>query len=211
MHWRASLVLSLLLLTHPAGGATPKASHWGGWVGLSPTGWCFTWSEHVPCYIDLAVGVPRTLYIMAQPERVVTSGGLAGAEFRITAPPSGLLLTWQANPAIYFIDGEPFSNESLPEGSRGGVSIAFSTCETGEYGFVSLFTVTALLLEDLENVSFRTLGRDPPTNANFDCPVIYACDAPLYTAFCASGGNVSLNNWTRVEGRSWGTIKALFR
>jgi hypothetical protein len=57
---------------------------------------------------------------------------------------------------------------------------------------------------------------DPPNNPNFNCPVLFLCDNPIFTPNCATGSRFVINPvnescMNAIEERSWGAVKALFR
>jgi hypothetical protein len=185
-----------------------------GLIGLfaDSSAYCLYDGHEFFCDLELPPSVPVTLYVLALPSTFVTAGGITGAEFRIAGAPPGLMLTVSSGTATIVL-GNPFTDETLPQGERGGVNVAWSECQIPNpiNNVVLLFTVEAVNVGNVTNAVLTVTGRDPPNNPNFPCPLINACDPPQFTAHCVSGWQGTVNRTTELESRPWSAVKALYR
>jgi hypothetical protein len=144
----------------------------------------------VACNLAIPPGTAGTFHVMASLGGLA-SGGITGAEFRIDGA-----LPHQA--PGWFMTASPDISSSVTLGNpltTPGTNIAFPTCQTGsENGLVHLFTIQAFNSSDPESHVLRIRARNPPTNSNFDCPLVVLCDAPVYTTVCVNGGFFLLNS-----------------
>jgi hypothetical protein len=111
-------------------------------------------------------------------------GGITGAEFSLRGledlfgfPPDGMFF-WnvEASPWAIVVIGDPMG---------AGTNIAFSDCQSGT---VHLFTLQMFAFGSPGTRELRVAARQPPTNPNFDCPLVVLCDAPVYTTRCTRSG-----------------------
>jgi len=59
----------------------------------------------------------------------------------------------------------------------------------------------------------RVQGGNPPTNANFACPLVVLCDAPAYTTVCTTGSEFWINSFCSdpTSSATWSQVKGLYR
>jgi hypothetical protein len=129
-----------------------------------------------------AVGVPRTLFIVARLEGE-TAAGASGAEFRIDGLPADWFVYVTPNPTASVVLGHPFRES-------GGVrraNIAFPWCAAVTDGRVLLYTVVVVPTTAVEPHILHVEPGDPPTNPAFQTPVLLRCDHPNYTPVAAEG------------------------
>jgi len=185
------------------------AAQSGGTIGLFAdlSGWCHL-DENLRCTVQLSPFVPGSLYVLAKPNVANTSGGVAGAEYSIkfdfTAGVDALV-SQTPNPAATILMGDPLA---------GGVDIAFPPCqEVDPQGYVLLHTLQVTVL-DAARTNDRSLWierHDTPSNLNFQCALVDACNDEIYTAHCVLGGTIWIDVTTSVEAAPWTAVKALFR
>lgn len=153
-----------------------------------------------------SIGVPITMYVIAMLAGA-TACGITGAELRIATIPSGWLGGASIPPNAISI-GDPL-------GPVGGV-MAFTTCQGG--GSVLLYTISLFPTTTVVNHPIDVLKRNPPTNGNFQCPLITLCDNPQYTIACVERGPTAFINpssgnacgLVAIESRTWGSVKRLY-
>ena len=114
-----------------------------------------------------AVGVPRTLYILAQLDGL-TAGGMSGAEFRVDGAPADWVTLATPNPAAAVALGDPFHFVS----GVGRANIAFQYCTGGSDSLVLLYTVVVVPLSEIAATDLRVVVADPPTNPTYATPVL---------------------------------------
>jgi hypothetical protein len=167
-------------------------------------GFCSYSPNLYDCVVYLTEQEPKELYILARPEIYFTNG-LAGAEFRVSGKPAGMITISMPNPSASHTLGDPF------DGS--GANIAFTGCqEQNAEDIVLLYTVTVTNVGMNGDALLHIEKRDPPSNPNFPCPLINDCDAPAYTAYCAIGSQMLVHPVTiAVEAGTFGQIKELYR
>jgi len=128
-----------------------------------------------------------TLHVFADTSGL-PGGGMTGAEFAIRGldegnPPAQPYYTeWRPNPQATITLGDPLGS---------GVNVAFADCQTGQ--FILLGSLVIINTGDTELRKLQITARQPPNNANFDCPLLVHCDAPYYTLQCVWGGYAYLN------------------
>jgi len=65
-----------------------------------------------------------------------------------------------------------------------------------------------------QDTVLRVVGRTPPQDPMFDCPMITLCDSPVFTRMCVAGGTAIVNPsgecTVAVEAASWSGIKSLY-
>ncbi len=153
------------------------------------------------CNLVVNPGVAGTGFLIAIPGGPVT--GITGAEFRVAGLPGGWFAISTPNPASNLSLGDPFTT---------GANIAFPTCQAG--GPVTLYTVTLIATSVVTDGLFEVVAKTPPSNPNFDCPLVTLCDAPAFTKVCVGGGAAFLNSSNEctvaVEETSWSRLKALY-
>ncbi len=158
-------------------------------------------------HFDPALGFGQIQIAIAFRLSGATAGGISGAEFYIEGL-EALPGNWQCSvqaPLDAVVDGD-FCNPHLSQGQlvrRGSLAFSGVTgplpedgCRVGENGFVSLGTVTLQTFGDtvdLDLVLPRVVASAPP-RPNLDCPFVWLCDAPVFTAVCVSGGSFVINN-----------------
>jgi hypothetical protein len=159
------------------------------------------------CNGTIVPGTPGTIYILTREEP--GAPGFVGFEFRF----GGLPASWTVFPvpnSDMLTMGDPFA---------GGVFGAFSTCQMPDDGIVKLYTVLVLATAQESDVNFTIERRNPPSNPNFQCPVLTNCDVPFYSAVCVDGIRCFVNASrsqlcaypTAVEAASWSTLKQFYR
>ncbi len=186
-------------------------------LGLpSNTFHCVTAPEHgtLGVYFDpqgttcrgmIPAGTTGKVYIVARTGGA-TAGGIAGAEFRFAGVPNSWEVYSVPNPDIVAI-GDPFAD---------GVVAGF-VCQQPTQGAVLLYTVIVFAHEDITDVQFSILPRDPPLS--YACPMMLACDYPVFTKFCVEGtgcfvnatGPTTCDSGVAVSAATWSKIKDLYR
>ena len=156
------------------------------------------------CQGTIPAGTTGKVYIVAKLESW-TADGIAGAEFRFTGVPEAWEVYAVPNPEIVAI-GDPFAN---------GVAAGF-ICQPPVAGKVLLYTVVVIAHEDVSDVRFEIQPRVPPLSG--PCPMLLACDDPIFTKWCVDGLACFVNATTStpcvvlaVEDATWSTVKALYR
>ena len=205
------MAMTLAIVATAFGSALAQS---GGTIGI------FADNMGTSCDITTTLYVQTEFFILANPNTANTAGGVNGAEFRIVGDPStGGIVTAVANPASNVALGNPFEIAANPPGSKGGCNIAFPTCQLPDaQGFVLLYTVqyfpTAVV-----SVDMQVDRADPPSNPSLaNCPLINACDAPVFTAVCAVGGRAYMNptvpgaacTEVAVQENTWSEVKSLY-
>jgi len=141
---------------------------------------------------------------------VIGSAGITGTEVKVqhNLDIAGLsiFITPFANPLSSVSLGDIFG----PEGGN----IAFSGCQVGPS--INLYRIQTLSLSPTANNDqlLSIVAKTPPSNVNFDCPLINLCDDPQFTAVCVAGGAAWMNSTNdctvAVEEKTWGEVKNLF-
>ena len=176
---------------------------------------CLTAPEHgsIGVYFDpegticsgtIPAGTTGKVYIVAKPEGG-TVDGIAGAEFRFTGVPEAWEVFAVPNENIVAL-GNPFHD---------GVVAGF-TCLPPVSGAVVLYTVAVVAHEDVNDVRFEIGQRIPPLS--HPCPLLLACDDPVFTKFCVEGLSCFVNATSptpcatlAVETTTWSVVKDLYR
>jgi len=120
-----------------------------------------------------------TLHVFADTSGL-PGGGRTGAEFAIRGldegnPPAQPYYTeWRPNPQATITLGDPLGS---------GVNVAFADCQTGQ--FILLGSLVIINTGDTELRKLQITARQPPNNANFDCPLLVHCGRSLlHSAVC---------------------------
>jgi len=170
---RYSFLVALAGLLLFADGAMADPPN-NGYIGI------FGDAAGTTCCINMNVGGHGTLYVFAVTGGA-TSGGIMGAEFRVSIEPSHPTANFSWNPAAAVLasTGDPVDN-----GTGGGVSLSFDQCQTltgmaGDKILLGTITVNAMKSE-------HQLVVRPHENpsANFACPSMLICDAPDFSRMC---------------------------
>lgn len=101
------------------------------------------------------------------------------------------------------------------------MNIAFPDCQTPDaFGFVLLFSVEATLIDTgTTDIVFMVEKKDPPTNTNFNCPLLNNCQPPTFVQHCIDRGRAYANHSSpdpsdcvevAVEAKTWGEVKSLY-
>ena len=157
------------------------------------------------CSANVGVGHPFDLYVNAQLGGWLAPG-LSGAEFRVTGMPADWwILDVTPNPAANLVLGNPLTT---------GCNIAFPSCQSRPGGCINLYVIRVLPISESSNVHLDVTQHPRPSDCHgFCCPLLYACDAPVYTAVCAAGGQAWINGPSCAVGvlrSTWGSVKALY-
>ena len=167
-------------------------------------------TEGTQCQGTITPGAIDTVYVLAKLGAADDSYcGIAGAEFRFAGiPPS-----WHTSPVLHpdlLGIGDPFDE---------GVTVVSAMCRRPVNGVVLLFTVLVLADAAVPDVTFSIEGRQPPTNQLFPCPLVLACDDPVFTKVCVQAEPCFVNPTvprkcaasTAVAPTTWSQLKALYR
>jgi len=176
---------------------------------------CLTAPEHgsIGVYFDpegticsgtIPAGTTGKVYIVAK-TMGGTAGGIAGAEFRFTGVPEAWEVFAVPNENIVAL-GNPFND---------GVVAGF-VCLPPVAGSVVLYTVAVVAHADVSDVRFEIGPRVPPLS--HPCPLLLACDDPVFTKFCVEGLACFVNATSPtpcatlpVEQTTWSVVKKLYR
>lgn len=188
---------------------------------------------------------PLVVRVYAQVGGIVTPG-LSGAEMFIkaTAPGAGAgsqpvdlaalgwTVTVSPNSASSVVIGNPILTSTPPPPDppyqRGNIAFAVNPdgtgCQTGDAGAppgkVLLYTIQMFNFSNTNVIpsnTYLTVGPGiPPTNPNFNCPLMTNCESPAFPAFCVKGGTFMVNPVGRscnvaVSTQTWGEVKGLYR
>lgn len=159
------------------------------------------------CHGTIRPGSPATIYILAKVG--ADTPGITGAEFRFEGLPSSWVVFPVANSTAFNV-GDPFAN---------GVNIAFSECMGPSGAVVPLYRVLVLATSDEEDVQFTLVQKNLPSNPNFPCPLVTACDPPMFTMHCVTSEPCQVNatspgpcdEITAVEAATWSAVRGLYR
>ncbi len=157
------------------------------------------------CQGQIPAGTVGKVYIVAHTGGN-TEGGIAGAEFRFSGVPNGWEVYSVPNPAIVAV-GDPFAD---------GVVAGF-VCQPPVQGAVLLYTVIVFAHEDINDVQFTILPRDPPLS--YACSMMLACDYPVFTKYCVEStscfvnatGTTICDSPVAVSNKTWSEVKDLYR
>jgi hypothetical protein len=102
----------------------------------------------------------------------------------------------------------------------GGVTAAWAQCQLGSR---TLARITFISFAAQVNRVFQVKRKYPPSNLQYNAPVVTKCNDPIYTTYRVHGGCYILN-WNgdpsvlacldgpvAVEQRAWSGVKALYR
>lgn len=192
-----ALVLAVLLvvasgLSAPAVASLPS-------IGLYFDPDCAT------CSMDATLGVLIVLYVNAQLGGRLSQGFL-GAECSVFGIPADWsILDVTPNPAASVVLGNPVGE---------GCNIAFQQCQGPPGGCVNLFVIRILPVSLRSNVRSYVRPHTRPSCPGFCCAWLWACDAPIYTQYCAWMGQAWINGppcSVGVVPGSWGSVKQLYQ
>jgi hypothetical protein len=174
------LVFAFAVLTALAPGA--RGAHFS--FSSTPDGAgtsCFDPPGSFPAINTLYVGVTNF---------GLPGGGVTGAEFSLRGL-GGLIGMPPVGSYIFNATSNPDASVALGDPLGGGANIAFASCQTGS--FVWLYSFQFINFGDTELRQLHVAARQPPTNSNFDCPLVVLCNAPIFTAMCVGAGSAFLN------------------
>jgi hypothetical protein len=132
--------------------------------------------------------------------------GISGAEFRFAGVP-GSWQTWATpNPAIVAI-GNPLGD---------GI-VAGMPCMRPTNGIVALYSIQVIAPQEENDVVFTIEKARPPTNPQFQCPLIVQCDDPMFTMYCVETAPCFVNATgatpcavVGVEPTTWSAVKKMY-
>lgn len=156
------------------------------------------------CDATVEAFTPLTWYVCAVLGGDAAAGGVTGAEFSLEGTPSDMFKNVFAN---------SLANVTLGSPVAGGCNIAFPTCQTGDNGILLLYRIEAISTTKPGPTYLTIKKHTTPSNPNFQCPVLFLCDAPLFTKLCVPGGSAIINGATctvGVEQKTWTQIKDLY-
>ena len=158
------------------------------------------------CSGNVAVGAPITIYVNVQLGGALT-GGLVGAEFVLRGLPADWwILDVTPNPAANIVLGSPVGS---------GCNIAFPGCQVRAGGCINLYAIRVLPVSEVSNVALDVAYVPRPSDCHGPCtPLVWACDAPVYTAYFAAGGRAWINGpacSVGVSRTAWSRVKALYQ
>ena len=127
------------------------------------------------------------------------AAGIIGAEFYVEGL-ENLPGDWVAasSPAVAAgLDGDLVTlsdsdGDGFDDDRRG--QITFLACRTDP--IVTLATLTVWshdAIADLDATRIRVVSGNPPSDPNFDCPLLVLCDEPAFTKVCAEGTSFEIN------------------
>ena len=127
---------------------------------------------------------PVTMYVVVNLSPGAC-GGITGAEFRIQGMPGG-------PEGRFFVQSEPRIPElrnPFVEGAR-----ITHTCRTSETDFVSVLSMTFFATTSVTHHPVTITAHSMPSVPQFTCPIIRLCDAPVFTALCATPIETQINS-----------------
>lgn len=134
-----------------------------------------------------SLGVPRTLFIVAQVDGQTTNG-ISGAEFRIDGLPADWSVFLMPNPTATIALGDPF--HSVNDTQR--ANLAWGSCTQAPEGRLLLYTAIVVANSVLESGDLIVLGGDPPSNETWTTPTLILCDFPDFTGVHVQGDTFHL-------------------
>lgn len=140
-----------------------------------------------------------------------SSGGIAGAEFRLQAPQN------------YMLNAVPMPGWVMVGNPTGdGATLAAACAATPIANRIPILQIDFLALPGARLEAVRVAPHRAPTNANFNGLVTVLCDAPFYSALTVAGGPAAIlapgSAETRpcpttpvaVQQRTWSQVKTLY-
>jgi hypothetical protein len=159
------------------------------------------------CSLTMEAGVPTTVYALALLSGDAAASGIFGAEFRI----HGFDPTWAVvshpNAAATTDEGNPVDD---------GCILGFTTCQPAENQILLLYSMVVIPFTVTPGRVAFVLGNVKPTNPNFPCATLVACNLPNPTRICVPGGTSCINaapsccDISPVESTSWSQVKSLY-
>ena len=139
-------------------------------------------------HADFTLSVPTTLFIIATLDGQ-TAAGMVGAEFRVVGLPAAWFYTLTPNPDVGITLGDPFRMSA----GAWRANLAFATCQTGTNSRVLLYTVTVVPTTEVTDQVLAVEAGLPPSNPNFDVPLLNICDEPEFTKIPVQGRQFLIN------------------
>ena len=137
--------------------------------------------------------------------------GMSGASFRIEGLPN-VVFVQPVFDLPCFDCPCGFNGCSNPFTTPGIDMSWLGWCQSGPC--LPLFRVLVFAGTPPQDTVLRVVGRTPPLDPMFDCPMITLCDSPVFTRMCVAGGTAILNPSgecaVAVEAASWSGIKSLY-
>ena len=170
-------------------------------------------------------------------ELFVQERGPTGTNIPVFVPVASGGLGWSVsvipNPLAAATTGNPFLETGTPPNTDKRAGIAFSVdpvtgegCQHGDAdappGMVKLYDVSIFKNTTggaIPNDTYLWIGPGiPPSNQNFNCPLVTLCDSPIFTSVClpSGGGQFIVNPTTRqctvgTEPKAWSAVKEMYR
>jgi len=191
--------ISLALLALSCGGIPAAAGGLG--IGIFGDSGCETTCIHI------SQAGQFQFYVRAD----LAGVEMNGASFRIEGLPAGLFLSLDYSlpcadcPCGIAGCSNPFTTP--------GIDMFWPFCQTETC--VQLFRAFGFAtVVPPQDTVLRVVGRTPPLDPMFDCPMITLCDAPVFTRMCVEGGVATINPSgvcpVAIEAASWSQIKSLY-
>ena len=160
------------------------------------------------CQGTIPAGSVGTLWILARTAGA-TAAGIGAAQFRVTGLPASWQADTQPNPQIDISLGDPF----------GGGVVMGSFCDVPANGSVLLCKVLVTATRDEPDVRLEIGWHTPLVGPLQDCPLLVACDNPVFTMYCVDAASCFINPRTpapcgkalAVERLTWSGVKGLYR
>jgi len=152
---------------------------------------------------------PFQFYVSAD----LAGAGMSSASFRIEGlSTEGLFFTLEFDYLPCFDCPCGIAGCSNPF-TTPGIDMAWPSCQSGPC--FPLFRVQGFAsVTPPQDTVLRVVGRTPPQDPMFDCPMITLCDSPVFTRMCVAGGTAIVNPsgecTVAVEAASWSGIKSLY-
>jgi hypothetical protein len=156
---------------------------------------------------------PGTLYVVAvlYPD---ACAGISGAEFRVDNFPSEWFPNSTPSAAANIVTGNPLA---------GGAYLGFPLCQMGNGGVVLLYTISFFVTSQRSDVHLEVRQSTTPRRPEFQCPVLFLCDAPAFTGMCVPGRPGLINSPSPcclecvpgycnvpTQPRTWSEVKKLY-
>lgn len=156
---------------------------------------------------------PGTMYVVAvlYPS---ACAGISGAEFRVDNFPSEWFPISTPNVEVIVVTGNPLA---------GGAYLGFPGCQMGNGGVVLLYTIRFFATSSRSDVHLEVRQSTTPRRPEFQCPVLFLCDAPTFTGICVPGRPGLINSPqpcclecapgncnVAIEPRAWSRVKKLY-
>ena len=158
------------------------------------------------CTLTMEAGIPTTVYALAVLSGDAAEIGIYDAEFRIHGFDPAWAVVSRPNAAATSDIGNPVDN---------GCVLSFTTCERPVNQIVLLYTMTVIPFTVTPGRMVFAYGPVKPTNPNFPCASLLACNLPNPTRICVPGAVSCINAAASccispIESTSWSQVKALY-